>query len=94
MKETYLIVYDIGHPRRLQRVARILEDYGLRLQKSVFAARLEPKTLAKMTRRLQKAIDPLEDGVKIFHLCPACLAKRLEAGVRLPELSDRNWQIL
>jgi CRISPR-associated endonuclease Cas2 len=31
-----LIAYDIRHSRRLRRVAKIMENYGMRVQKSIF----------------------------------------------------------
>ena len=32
----YLVAYDIADPSRLRRVAKACEDYGIRLEKSVF----------------------------------------------------------
>ena len=40
MRQIYLIVYDIRDPVRLRKLAKIAEDYGLRMQKSVFQAEL------------------------------------------------------
>ena len=33
---SFLVAYDIADPKRLRRVARLLERYALRCQKSVF----------------------------------------------------------
>lgn len=32
----FLVAYDIADPKRLRRVARLMEKHGLRLQKSLF----------------------------------------------------------
>ncbi len=86
----YLVVYDIADPRRLVRVARVLEDYGLRVQLSVFEAELEPSSLATLQARLGGIIDPAEDGVKFFPLCAGCL-QRIEVYGQgtLPEAQAR-----
>ena len=31
-----IVAYDIADPKRLQRIAKIMKDYGLRVQKSIF----------------------------------------------------------
>jgi hypothetical protein len=41
--ETFLVAYDISDPRRLRKVARAREDFGLRRQYSVFSC-LDPWT--------------------------------------------------
>ena len=93
MRHIYLIVYDIRDPVRLRKLAKIAEDYGLRMQKSVFQAELEDAELWQMKRRMLGIIDPEEDGIKIFRLCEACEAKRTGAGIGKPELPDRAWHI-
>jgi len=32
----FLIAYDIGDPKRLRRIARLMERHAVRVQKSVF----------------------------------------------------------
>lgn len=93
MYEHYLITYDIRHPVRLHRLAKIAEDYGLRMQKSVFEANMTPPELQSMKKQMWKVIDPSEDGIEIFRLCQACEAKRTGAGIGLPELPDAAWHI-
>ena len=75
MRSRYLVVYDIREPRRLQRVARILADYGQRVQKSKFEIEVGPAALRELYRRLAAEIDPQEDGIKYIPLCQACQAK-------------------
>ena len=31
-----LVIYDITEPRRLNKVAKVIKDYGIRVQKSIF----------------------------------------------------------
>jgi len=70
-----IIAYDIKDPRRLLKVAKIMEDYGVRVQLSIFEADLPDKTFRAMRARVEKVIDPEQDGVKYFPLCEECLKK-------------------
>jgi CRISPR-associated protein Cas2 len=67
-----VVAYDIADPKRLRRVAKIMEDYAERMQKSVFEAELEPWVFRRMRRRIEDVIDPEKDGVKYYRLCGAC----------------------
>lgn len=67
-----VVAYDIAHPRRLARVAKILLDYGYRVQKSVFYVQINDRQLKTLRERIEKVIDPIEDGVKYFPLCKRC----------------------
>ena len=93
MYELYLIAYDIRHPARLRKLAKIVQDYGIRMQKSVFEAELLASELQNMMRRMKSIINPSEDGIKIFRLCQSCEAKRSGAGLGKPSLPDRAWHI-
>lgn len=83
----YLAIYDIAHPRRLSKVAKILQDYGLRVQKSKFELDVSAHELAKLHQRILKVIDDGEDGVKYFLLCGTCRAniEVIGLGRLLPE---------
>lgn len=71
-----LAVYDIADPRRLNRVAKILKDYGFRVQYSKFE--IDPdgeRGFTELRQRIAEVIDPAVDGVKYIPLCHRCLAK-------------------
>lgn len=93
MLETYLIAYDIRNPDRLRKLAKIAQDYGIRMQKSVFEAELLPSELKDMESRMKKLINPKEDGIKIFRLCQSCEARRTGAGRGRPALPDTAWHV-
>lgn len=67
-----LITYDIADPKRLYRVAKIMKDYGLRVQHSVFEADVSPGQFKEMRLRTEAEIEFPEDGVKYFPLCKQC----------------------
>lgn len=67
-----IVAYDIADPRRLGRVAGILKDYGVRVQKSIFEVDVNSRNFSIMKDRIEEAIAPSEDGVKYFPLCRKC----------------------
>lgn len=70
-----LAIYDIAEPRRLNRVARILKDYGYRVQKSKFEIEVSNSAFAELQARIAAVIDEEADGVKYIPLCERCRQK-------------------
>jgi CRISPR-associated protein Cas2 len=62
----YLIVYDISDSRRLQKMAKTLESYGVRVQNSTFEADLTNRVFKELKRKIRESIEPEEDRVFIF----------------------------
>jgi CRISPR-associated protein Cas2 len=67
-----IVTYDIADPRRLNRVAKVIKDYGIRVQKSKFEVTVDNKTFVEMKARIEDTIEPAEDGVKYFPVCERC----------------------
>ncbi|OHC44366.1 MAG: CRISPR-associated endonuclease Cas2, partial [Rhodobacteraceae bacterium GWE1_64_9] len=62
-----LVTYDVntleeGGKKRLRRVARACEDWGQRVQFSVFEIEVDPAQWAKLKARLEATIDPAHDS--------------------------------
>lgn len=72
-----LVAYDISDDGRLVRVAKISEDYGTRVQKSIFELEITPFHLSEMIERIEAVIDPEVDGVKYFPLCGPCAERKV-----------------
>ncbi|MCC6095626.1 MAG: CRISPR-associated endonuclease Cas2 [Eubacterium sp.] len=68
----YLLTYDIDTEsdkgRRLQKVAKICESYGQRVQNSVFELNLDPTKMTELKIKLDEMIDPDIDSVRIYKL--------------------------
>lgn len=64
-----VVAYDIADDRRRTRVARLLEGYGERVQKSVFECELDPQRETALRLVLSSLIDDEEDAVRIYPLC-------------------------
>jgi CRISPR-associated protein Cas2 len=63
-----LIAYDITNPGRLRLVARLLEGYLSRIQKSVFEGKLTSSQLFSLKQELDDIIDDEKDSVIIIPL--------------------------
>ena len=78
----FVVCFDIVDDRARARAAKVLKEYGQRVQKSVFECSLltEEKFL-KLKNRLEDLIDNSEDTVRYYFLCKACLDKMEFSGI-------------
>ncbi len=67
-----IVAYDIADEKRLTRVAKVMMDYGVRVQKSIFEVDVSQKVFRELKSRLEEIILFEEDGVKYFPLCEKC----------------------
>ena len=65
---TILIIYDIIDNKKRNRIAKFLEGYGTRVQKSAFEAYLTKKCYNIMSERAAKMIDIKTDSLRIYFL--------------------------
>ncbi|WP_040534088.1 CRISPR-associated endonuclease Cas2 [Schleiferilactobacillus shenzhenensis] len=61
-------VTDPGGPRRLNRVAKVCERYGQRVQNSVFECLVDQLTFTQMKSALLKTIDEEMDSLRFYNL--------------------------
>ncbi len=64
-EHTYLVIYDIGNPRRWRLVFRAMKGFGRWLQLSAFQCRLGDVRHAEMVATLDQIIDHNDDHVVI-----------------------------
>lgn len=76
-----LVAYDISDAKRLHRVARVCEDFGVRVQYSLFECRLEELEFRFFWKRLVAEIDESEDRVVAYKVDARCARETLTAGV-------------
>ncbi len=67
-----LIAYDIGDDKRLRQVAKMMKEYGARVQHSIFECNISEQQLITLAEKLKSIIKKKEDKVQIYHLCGAC----------------------
>ena len=73
----HLILYDIADAKRLRRVARVCEDFGVRLQNSVFECDISPVQLQRLQARVLRVIDVHQDSMRYIPLCVRDTAARV-----------------
>lgn len=64
----YLVCYDIVGDYARQKVANLLQGYGLRVQKSVFECVLTEKQLETLQQKVSKFIKKKEDQIRFYPL--------------------------
>lgn len=67
-RRRHLIAYDIREPRRLRQVCKIMEEYGERLQYSVFICDLSRSELIHARTAVEREMDLTQDSVVIVDL--------------------------
>lgn len=78
----YLVCYDIVNNRRRQKVSKLLETYGWRVQKSVFECVLEDKQQEMLQTRLTKMLNKREDQIRFYPLSAHCRNKVVVLGTQ------------
>ena len=68
-----LITYDVNTilmdgERRLRKVAKTCQNYGQRVQSSVFECELSEAQLIVLKNKLSNIIDEENDSIRIYHL--------------------------
>ena len=67
----YLISYDVSTStpagrKRLRQVARLCEDYGVRVQNSVFECVMDYASFLMLKQKLEGIIDSKTDSLRIY----------------------------
>lgn len=63
-----LIAYDIPCDKRRNRVAKVLSQFGDRVQYSVFVTDCSPASMIRIRGRIEQIIDATEDSVLLCDL--------------------------
>lgn len=68
-----LVTYDVGltqqgGAKRLRRVAKACQDFGQRVQFSVFEIEVDPAQWTTLKARLEGLIDPKLDSLRYYYL--------------------------
>jgi len=75
-----LVGYDVADPKRLARVARICEDYGVRVQYSIFECHLEEKEFEEFWLKICCEINDGEDRLVAYKIDARCARETQTAG--------------
>lgn len=75
-----VVAYDIANAKRLAKVAKVCEDWGLRVQYSIFECHLEETQFQKFWGELILHIDETEDRLVAYKIDARCAKETLSAG--------------
>lgn len=94
----YVISYDISNNAIRRRIDKVLQDYGQRVQKSVFECNLtSPRiesliTLLEAERR-RRGTAPT-DSIRIYPLCVDCSRKAIVLGHHPPIATESAYVVI
>ena len=84
----YVVCYDIQKDWVRERVADLLGEYLVRVQKSVFEGRMTDRQAGALTRKAARLIGP-DDSLRAYAISVAGLKRSLAYGLQpLPEPHD------
>ena len=75
-----VIAYDVSDPKRLAKVASVCEDFGVRVQYSIFECHLEPEAFNELWLRLLGLLDEKEDRLVAYKIDARCAKETETAG--------------
>ncbi len=75
-----IVAYDIVDNKIRNKVAKILGNYGSRVQKSVFECRINDRQYLKMRAEIEIKIDFQADSVRYYPICARCAGNIEVAG--------------
>ena len=84
----WIICYDVVDNRRRAKIAKFLEGWGRRIQKSVFECELNSLELRKVLTKIDSELDSEEDRCLAFRQCEACN----EAEVSIGNTIEPEWE--
>lgn len=64
----YIVAYDICNPRRLKKLHKTLQGYGIPLQYSIFYVELSTDLYIAMEADIVRIISKQEDDVRVYSI--------------------------
>ncbi len=91
----YLISYDISKDKLRKKIAKTLENFGKRVQYSVFECILDEAKYRELHEKLVLLMAGTKEGsIRIYNLCASCQAKTLVIGVATAESGAKDLYII
>lgn len=74
-KTFYVIAYDIKDDRIREKISKLLEKYGVRVNYSVFECLFTDKQFLSVQEKIGKLINKRSDNVIYYYICLDCYTK-------------------
>ncbi len=78
-KHIYIIAYDISSNKRRRGISKLLEEQGIRMNKSVFECFITPATYKILMKTINKIINPKKDSILYYPICKSCFEKSVKS---------------
>lgn len=86
-----IVSYDFSNDKRRSKFSKFLEQYGWRMQYSVFVIRNSPRILRNIVSEIEKRYEKHfeeTDSIVIFSMCHACDKKIVRYGYAKHDLEN------
>lgn len=93
-RRRHLIAYDIAEPTRLRRICKLMEDFGSRLQYSVFLCDLSVGELSELEVAAREIMNLNEDSIIEIDLGPVSSPAPIRSIGRQRQLPERGTTIV
>ncbi len=85
----YVISYDIDKDKTRTKIAKLLENYGTRVQYSVFECNISQKQYEELYMQLAQLMSgEIEGSIRFYQLCRNCMEKVSILGCMKEKLDD------
>ena len=74
-KQLIVVAYDISSNKRRKNVSDLLEQYGARVNYSVFECLMAAGPLKKLKAGIEGLINNKQDTILYYQLCASCIEK-------------------
>ncbi len=86
----YLITYDIENNKKRKKISTFLDEFGQRVNYSVYECDLNPVKLKKLKNSLLKAMDKKYDSIRFYHICQNCIPKSFELSPKRRDIFEED----
>jgi len=89
----YIIAYDTPSDRRRRKLAKTLEGYATRIQKSVFETHIKLAKYKEMLEKAKECIDEKEDNLRIYEI-PKDHLPRIKVFGQVPLVKKKTYYMV
>lgn len=68
-KKVYVLTYDIVSNKTRYKLAKLISQFGFRIQKSAFEVILSKADERELVTQIERLVDPEDDLVRMYRLC-------------------------
>lgn len=88
-----IVAYDISDEKRLDKVAKVVKNFGIRVQRSVFECHIDKHHYIRLKKDLSKVIDIQKDHISFYNLCKDDINHDLHIG-KFRVYKDEDYYLL